>query len=74
MPVILATWGAEMERIMFKVNQANRAQDPISKVTREKWTGSMTQAVEGLLYRQETLSSNPSLNNNKEVLKEALNR
>jgi hypothetical protein len=33
-------------------------QDPISKITRAKWTGGMVQAVEHLLCKCEALSSN----------------
>jgi hypothetical protein len=42
--------------------QANISQDPISKVTRAKWTGGMAQAAECLLCKYEalSLSSNPS--------------
>jgi hypothetical protein len=32
---------------------------PISKVTRAKWTGSVAQPVECLLFKFEALSSNP---------------
>jgi hypothetical protein len=38
---------------------ANRSQDPISKITRAKWTGGMAQEVENLLYKCKALSSNP---------------
>jgi hypothetical protein len=39
MPVILATW------------EANSLQDPISKVTRAKWTEGVAQVVESLLCK-----------------------
>jgi hypothetical protein len=35
-------------------------QDPISKITRAKWTGDVAQAVEHLPSNCEALSSNPS--------------
>jgi hypothetical protein len=35
-------------------------QDPISKLTRTKWTRGVTQAVECLLCKPETLTSSPS--------------
>jgi hypothetical protein len=41
----------------------------ISKVARAKWTGGVTQAVERLLCRHETLSSNPSPTKNKNYKK-----
>jgi hypothetical protein len=34
--------------------------DTISKITRAKWTGSMTQVVESLLCKCKAQSSNPS--------------
>jgi hypothetical protein len=40
--------------------QANNSPDPISKITREKWIGSVAQAVQYLLFKLEALSSNPS--------------
>jgi hypothetical protein len=45
--------------------QANSSQDPISKITRAKWAGSMAQEVECLLCKHETLGSNPSRIKNK---------
>jgi hypothetical protein len=39
---------------------AKSFQDPIFKLTRAKWTRGMAQAVEGLLWKCEALSSNPS--------------
>jgi hypothetical protein len=33
---------------------------PLSKITRAKWTGGVAQAVEHLLCKPATLSSNPS--------------
>jgi hypothetical protein len=43
--------------------QRNSFQDPISKITRLKWTGGVVQAVECLLCKPEALSSNFSLMN-----------
>jgi hypothetical protein len=37
-------------------------QEPISKITRAKWTSGMAQAVEYLLCKCEALNSNPSSN------------
>jgi hypothetical protein len=51
MPVILVTWEAEIKRVTVQV-VANLG-DPISKITRAKWTRGVVQAVE-------CLSSNPS--------------
>jgi hypothetical protein len=38
--------------------QANSLQDPISKITRAKWTAGVAQAVEHLLCKCKALSSN----------------
>jgi hypothetical protein len=51
---------------------ANSSQDPISKITRAKWTGSMAQAVQHLLCKCEALYSNPSPT--KEKRKEKQNK
>jgi hypothetical protein len=51
--VILATWEDHGSRIA----QGNNSQDPISKITRGKWTGGMAQAVELLLCECEALNS-----------------
>jgi hypothetical protein len=61
-PVILATWETEIRRIAVS-GQANSSQDPISKITRAKWTEGEAQAVEHLLFKYEPLSSNPSPTN-----------
>jgi hypothetical protein len=53
MPVLLATWEAE-------IRKTNSLQDSISKITRAKWTGDVAQAVQCLLCKPEALSSNPS--------------
>jgi hypothetical protein len=44
--------------------------DPISKITRAKWSRGVTQTVEFLLSKLKTLSSNPSLTNTKEPYKD----
>jgi hypothetical protein len=49
-PIILAIWEAEIRRIKVQ-GQANSSQDPISKITRAKWTGSVAQVVERLLCK-----------------------
>jgi hypothetical protein len=53
MPVILATWEAEI-----RPAQANSLKDPISKITRAKWTEGVVQEVQHLFYKLEALSSN----------------
>jgi hypothetical protein len=39
---------------------ANSLQDPISKITRAKWTRDLVQTIECLLCKCKALSSNPS--------------
>jgi hypothetical protein len=49
--------------------QANSLLDPeLQKITRAKWTRDKAQAVECLLYKHETLSSNPFESKNKILL------
>jgi hypothetical protein len=62
MSVILATWEAEIRRIVVQ-GQPEKivCETPISKITRAKWTGGLAQAVEHLLYKCETLSQTPVL-------------
>jgi hypothetical protein len=60
-PVILATWDAEIRRIMVQgQTRANSSQYPISKITREKWTIGVARAAENLLCKLKALSLNPS--------------
>jgi hypothetical protein len=40
--------------------RAKISKDPISQISRPKWTGGVTQAIELWLYKHEALSSNPS--------------
>jgi hypothetical protein len=71
MPVILLTWEAEIGRIKIQGQQRQIVLVmPISKITRAKWTGGVTQAVEHLLCQHEALNSNPSptKNNHKTTL------
>jgi hypothetical protein len=45
-------------------------QDYIFKITGAKWTGGLAQAVECLLCKHKTMSSNPSPQKKKKVSKE----
>jgi hypothetical protein len=60
MPVILSTWKAEIKRIAVQGHPGKQFVRPISKITREKWTGGVIQVVKCLLCKCEVLSSNPS--------------
>jgi hypothetical protein len=64
MPLILATWGAEVRRIVVwgQPSQAHSSQDPISKITRAKWTGGMAQVVQFLLFKPWVQASVPPKN------------
>jgi hypothetical protein len=55
MPIILATWVQSLKPAL-----ANSSQDPISKITKPKWTEDVAQAVKCMLYKHPVLSSNPS--------------
>jgi hypothetical protein len=50
----------EWENCGSRLAQANSLKDPISKITRGKWTGGVVQAAVRLLCKHEVLSSNPS--------------
>jgi hypothetical protein len=50
-------------RLSFKASLGKYFTRLHLKITRAKWTGSMAIAVEGLLCKSETLSSNPSPSN-----------
>jgi hypothetical protein len=58
MPIILATWEAEIGRVSSKQSvrssQANSLQDPIFKITRARWIEVVTQEVESLLCKAES--------------------
>jgi hypothetical protein len=45
---------------------ANSSRDPITKITKAKWTGGAAQAVEYLFNKHTALNSNPSLTTKKE--------
>jgi hypothetical protein len=62
---ILTTLEAEMGRI--NSSRANSSQDPISKITRAKWTEGVIQAVKCLLCKHEALSSNPNPTKKKKI-------
>jgi hypothetical protein len=71
MPVILATWEAEMERMVMRGQPGQIVlQTPISNITRAKWTGSVVQAVEHLLCKSAILSSSPIPRREREREKE----
>jgi hypothetical protein len=55
-PLILASWVFQGLRSA----RANSSWDLISKITTEKWSGGVAQAIEHLLCKHEALSSNPS--------------
>jgi hypothetical protein len=57
-PIILATCGQEDHSL--RPAWANSLKDPISKITRARWTGDMAQVVEHLLCKHEALSLNLS--------------
>jgi hypothetical protein len=54
-PVIL-----DQEDYGSRPAQANSSWDPTCKITKTKWTKGVAQVVGHLLYKRETLSSNPS--------------
>jgi hypothetical protein len=56
MPVILATWEAEIRRMRVQA-QSRQIVLKNSKVTRAKWTRGVVQAVECLFCKQEALSA-----------------
>jgi hypothetical protein len=61
MPVILATWEAEMGRIEVQDWAVQIVlKTPSPKITTAKWTEVVAQAVERLFYKHEALSSNPT--------------
>jgi hypothetical protein len=44
----------------FKASFGKQMQDPISKISRAKWTGDIAQAVECLFCKLKALNSNPN--------------
>jgi hypothetical protein len=61
MSVILATWEVAIRRFHgSRPGWANSSWDPISKITRTKWTGAVAQKVQHMLCKCKVLSSNPS--------------
>jgi hypothetical protein len=59
MPIILATWEAEIGKIVVQVQPRKIVHEtPISKITRAKWTGGVAQVVEHLLCKHEAVSPN----------------
>jgi hypothetical protein len=50
----------DQEEQVLRPAGANSSWDPISKMTRAKWTEGVAQAVEHLLCKDEALSSNPN--------------
>jgi hypothetical protein len=74
MPIILATWEAEIGRIMVP-DQLRQVflETPISKIIRTKWTESVAQGVERLLCKCEPLSSNFSPTKKKKKKKKYRN-
>jgi hypothetical protein len=61
MPAILATWEAEIGRVMVQGQSGQTVQKtPISKITRAKWTKGVAEVIESLLCKHEVLSSNLS--------------
>jgi hypothetical protein len=71
MPIILAIWVAEIGRIKVQGQPGQRVHEtPISKITRAKCPGDVSQAVEHLLCKHTALSSNPSpTKTNQNILK-----
>jgi hypothetical protein len=65
--VILAIWEAQIRRTVQGQTRQIVQETPISKITREKWTGGVVKVVECLLCKHEALSSNPSSTKKKKV-------
>jgi hypothetical protein len=52
--------GWDLKDRVLRLAQASSSKDPISKISRAKWTGGVARAVESLLCKHEALSSNSS--------------
>jgi hypothetical protein len=57
-PSYLGGW--DQEHRDSRPDEAYSLWDPVSKITRAKWTGGMTQVVDHLLCKHEALNSNHS--------------
>jgi hypothetical protein len=68
LPVILATWKAEIRRIAnFRPVWAS-SQDPISKITKAKWTGGLGSSSSVPALQGKALNSNSSTTKKKKEL------
>jgi hypothetical protein len=66
MPVILATWEAEIRRIMVGCQPAQIVWETLAqKISNTKKIGRMYQVIEHLPSKHEALSSNPSTTKKK---------
>jgi hypothetical protein len=64
MAIILANWEVEIGTITIQGQFRHLAyENPIFKITKEKWTRGLIQVVECLLCKHEILSLNPLKNN-----------
>jgi hypothetical protein len=61
----LGDW--DQEDLSWRPALTNGSRDPISKITKAKWTEVVAQAVEHLLCKGKALSSNPSPTKNKQT-------
>jgi hypothetical protein len=67
--LISATWEVEIGGSRSKAYPRQKVQAPISKVTKIKRAGDITQVVEQLPSKHKALSSNPSTGKNKQIKK-----
>jgi hypothetical protein len=65
-PVILATWEADSYLGRIDSSRANSSRDPISKITRAKWTGAVTQATPALQEQSPEFKPRPTKKKKKE--------
>jgi hypothetical protein len=73
MPVILATWEAEIRGIEVPGLSGQIVGETPSQITRSEWTRGMAQLVECLLSKCENLNSDPSPTKRKKSLRPAWN-